>query len=445
MVTKSQETDTGRSERALFDAGCIDIRRSLWARGVTPSGFPRLEGEELVDVAVVGAGLAGSSVALYLAERGVRVALVEAHEPGWGASGRNAGQAVPYRELDEALGKLPDRGEAFLDLLRSSGGIVYELASKHGIACDAVQGGYLQVAPHEKMLKETEKKAQKWERRGFPVRFVDRGEVETLTGTAAFRGGVLAEQGVRVNPFLFTRGLVDAARRAGAVVFSRSPVRSVNRDGSRWRLSTELGSVRADRVVACMNGYTDDAIPGLARAWCPLVAFAMATTPLPGSIRSSVLPGGTAMSLLPAGNHPLVVDADGRVISSLLARNLRPEKPPFRWLERWLHRTFPQTRGAGLGVDAYWTGSMAWSEDRLPRIFEVAPGLLALTCFSGEGNVPAPMLGRHLAEAIFEDDFSGLVLPVQEPRVPRWRSRYDIGLRKVGVPALLFAERLGLC
>jgi glycine/D-amino acid oxidase-like deaminating enzyme len=87
---------------------------------------------------------------------------------------------------------------------------------------------------------------------------------------------------------------------------------------------------------------------------------------------------------------------------------------------------------------------MAWSTDFLPRIYEVSPGLLALTCFSGEGNVIAPLLGRHLAEALAKDDLAGLALPVQAPSVPRWRGRYDVTLRKLGVPMLGFAERLGL-
>jgi len=433
-----------RSERALYDSGHVDVSRSIWTRGCDAHAHPRLEGEHGADVAVIGAGLAGSSVALHLAEQGARVALVEAHEPGWGASGRNAGHVVPYRDLDASLAKLPDGGEAFLSLLRESGGIVYELARKHGIECDAVQGGYLQVAHRKPLLPAAEEKAENWARRGFRLRFVDRSEVAKLTGSEAFHGGVLAENGGRVNPFRFTRGLALAAQRAGAAVFANSPVESAKAEGRRWRVATRCGSVLADRVVACMNGYTTDAIPELARAWCPLVAFALATRPLPESIRPTLLPSGGSMSLLPTGFRPLIVDAQGRAISSLLPSSLRPQHPPLRWLEGWLWKVFPQTRDVELELDAYWTGSMAWSTDFLPRIYEVAPGLLALTCFSGEGNVIAPLLGRHLAEALTRGDLAGLALPVQAPSVPRWRGRYDIMLRRLGVPMLGLAERLGL-
>ena len=108
-----------RSRRALYDTGHVDISESVWSRGAAPTRFRPLEGDDRADVVVVGAGLAGSSLALHLAEQGCAVALVEAREPGWGASGRNAGHAVPYREVDRALAKLPDRGERFLELFRA--------------------------------------------------------------------------------------------------------------------------------------------------------------------------------------------------------------------------------------------------------------------------------------------------------------------------------------
>ena len=80
-------------------------------------------------------------------------------------------------------------------MLRDSGGIPYELADAHGIECDAVQGGYLQVAHRKQLLTHAETQAEKWSSRGFAVRFADRSEVEKLTGTGAFHGGLLARAG----------------------------------------------------------------------------------------------------------------------------------------------------------------------------------------------------------------------------------------------------------
>jgi glycine/D-amino acid oxidase-like deaminating enzyme len=435
-----------RSERSLYDTGHVDVSRSAWPVGAPALELPSLEGDHTADVAVVGAGLAGSSVALHLAERGARVALVEAREPAWGASGRNAGHVVPYRDLDRAIASLPDRGEAWLELFREGQDIVYRLAEKHDIDCDAVQAGYLQVAHRESLVAAAEQKAEKWAKRGFDVRFADRAEVAKLTGSEHFHAGTLAEKGGRVNPFRFTRGMVSAAMRAGASVFAHSPAESIQGQGQRWRVRTASGSVVADRVVVCTNGYTARLVPELERAWCPLSVFGIALEPLPDTTRASVIPSGAAISQFPTGFHPTLVDEHGRIVSSLLTNVLRPQssRASSRWLQRWLRKVFPQIGETPLEVDAYWTGSTAWSTDELPRIYEVGPGLLALMCFSGEGNVPAPLLGRHLAEALTADDLGRLVLPVQPPAVPRFRGRYDLGLRRFGVPMLRFAERLGL-
>src|SRR5688572_12963779 len=55
---------------------------------------PVLAGEQLADVCVVGGGFSGLNTAIELAQRGLRVVLLEAHKIGWGASGRNGGQLI---------------------------------------------------------------------------------------------------------------------------------------------------------------------------------------------------------------------------------------------------------------------------------------------------------------------------------------------------------------
>src|SRR5262245_6578467 len=83
------------------------LPRSLYAETARPApATPPLDGDRSVSVAIVGAGFTGLSAALHLAEAGVDVAVLEAHEPGWGASGRNGGQVNPGLKPD------PDQVEA---------------------------------------------------------------------------------------------------------------------------------------------------------------------------------------------------------------------------------------------------------------------------------------------------------------------------------------------
>src|ERR1700754_2341276 len=97
---------------------------SLWA-AVTPPGpdLPALNGNAEADVVVIGACFTGLSTALHLREAGVDVAVIEAMEPGWGASGRNNGQVIPTLsrpDPEDIIAKHGAAGERFVGILRDS-------------------------------------------------------------------------------------------------------------------------------------------------------------------------------------------------------------------------------------------------------------------------------------------------------------------------------------
>jgi len=150
---------------------------------------------------VVGAGLAGSSLALHLAEAGVDVVVLEARQPGWGASGRNAGHVLPTLKDVALFERFPDGGKAFLDLFREHHTITFDLARKHGIACDAVQSGYLHATTRESVFDKLKAKSVYWkEEQGQQVEWLEGADVQALTGSKYFGYGVLYSSGGRVNP-----------------------------------------------------------------------------------------------------------------------------------------------------------------------------------------------------------------------------------------------------
>ena len=114
------------------------------------SDYPRLEGEVTVDVAIVGGGFTGVATAVELAERGYRVAIVEANKIGWGASGRNGGQVTGSLSGEAAMRKQMRRtlGEAADDFvwnLRWRGQrIIRQRVEQYGIAYD-LKHGHLQA------------------------------------------------------------------------------------------------------------------------------------------------------------------------------------------------------------------------------------------------------------------------------------------------------------
>ena len=80
---------------------------SLWAATAIPAPpYAEAKSDTVADVAIVGAGYTGLSTALHLSQAGKKVIVVEASEPGWGASGRNGGQIIAGLKHD------PDKLEA---------------------------------------------------------------------------------------------------------------------------------------------------------------------------------------------------------------------------------------------------------------------------------------------------------------------------------------------
>src|ERR1700730_1937086 len=107
---------------------------------------PPLEGDAQADVVVVGGGITGLSSALHLAELGAKVVLLEAEEPGWGASGRNGGQVNPGlkhdpERVERDFGK--DLGGRMNALAGGAPEFVFDLIKRHGIRCDARRNGTL--------------------------------------------------------------------------------------------------------------------------------------------------------------------------------------------------------------------------------------------------------------------------------------------------------------
>ncbi|QDQ96047.1 NAD(P)/FAD-dependent oxidoreductase [Tomitella fengzijianii] len=438
-----------RLNRSDYERGDVPIRSVGWAPETLPPPMAPLTGDTEASVVIVGAGLAGSSTALHLAERGIDVAVVEAAQPGDGASGRNAGHVQPYLATLDPTEDWPDKGQRLLDTVIEGRGIVYELADKHGIACDAQATGMVEGAIRR--YGELEEKARVWRGYGYDVDVVGKADLTRLLGTTEYSYGLHWGEGGSVNPYLFTRGLADAAVNAGARVYGDSPVISVEQENGRRRVRTLHGSVLADQVVLCTNGHAGNQFyPDLAKTQYPLVAYAMATTPLPDDVLAAVNPSRAAFTQFPAGLVPMVIDERNRLITASIPRPRGADKAEtyFRHTLDFLHRTFPVTRDADIGLESYWTGMTASSSSvyhaDYPQIFRVDDGVLALMNLGTWGVFLGPLLGRNLANALADDRMSDVVLPITEPETARYRNSFNFKIRYVLIPGARVVDRFNI-
>src|SRR6202158_4222660 len=151
-------------------ANSLPLPPSLWVATARPAPpTPPLDRSRQADVAIVGAGYSGLAAALQLAEAGASVIVLEAGEPGWGASGRNGGQVIPGLKSDPDELVAMFGAEAGEHLVRVAGGApdtVFDLIARHGIDCEARRCGWIQPAFAAADIGTIARRAEQWQRRG---------------------------------------------------------------------------------------------------------------------------------------------------------------------------------------------------------------------------------------------------------------------------------------
>src|SRR5947199_3126820 len=165
---------------------------SLWA-AVTPKGpdLPELSGTHAADVVIIGAGFTGLSTGLHLREAGVDVAIVEAVEPGWGASGLNNGQVIPTLsrpDPEDIIAKHGAAGERFVSLLRDSASVLFDLAGRYQIQAEQEQTGWVQPVHSPGRIKIAERRVRQWSKAGAPVELLPREQIRKMLGSDAWHG-----------------------------------------------------------------------------------------------------------------------------------------------------------------------------------------------------------------------------------------------------------------
>ena len=257
------------------------IANSLWSATANSSpDCPELRADVEADVAIIGAGFTGLSAALHLLQLGRRVVVLEAHTPGWGASGRNGGQVNPglIENPEHAIAKFgPQMGQRMIKMSGDAAKLVFDLIAQHEIQCDARPVGWLRAAHNPAGLRNLEQRARQWEAHGATMQRLNATEIAQLMGSEAYIGGLLDPRGGNIHPLNYALGLADAALAAGAQIYGQSKVQTVTQDGDVHLLTTAHGSLCARKVLVCTNGYTGDLILGLRQTVVPIRSVQVAT------------------------------------------------------------------------------------------------------------------------------------------------------------------------
>ena len=374
--------------------------------------FAALQSNVDADVAVVGGGLAGLSAAIELADRGYSVVLLEARQVGWGASGRNGGQAIAGLACDQSvieaqLGREASRRvwDMTLEAIR----LIGERRERFGIDCDW-RDGYLGLAVSARKAREL----RGWHDQmradyGYETTWIGPQEMPGWIASPRYHGGIHDPLGGHLHPLKYSLGMADAAAGLGVRIFEDSGVTAIE-PGRVVKLRTATGSVSASHVLLSGNVYLQGLAPVLEKRVMPVGTYIVASEPLEPARAAALIPSGSAVCdtnfvldyFRTTRDHRLLFG--GRVsYSTTTPPNLAAS------MQRRMARTFPQL--AGTKVEFAWGGFVDISMNRAPDFGRLAERLgdpawanvYYLQGFSGHGLALTGLAGKLVAEAIAGD------------------------------------------
>lgn len=380
----------------------------LWADRVPPPpDCPPLAGPAEARVAIVGAGFLGLSTALALAENGVAVTVLEAAQPGFGASGRNGGQVIPNLRHDAGEVRA-QYGAAAEPLIAFGNGIAdgtFALIARHAIACDAAPGGVAQLRDTAAGLADARRRQASLHAQGFRTEWLEQDDVERLVGTRAYLGGWVLHNGGTVQPLALSVGLARVAQAAGARIHADTPAIALARDGAGWRITTPGGSLRAARVLLATNALSGALWPAMQRSIVPVWSFQIATAPV-GRGPPHRLAIADARRVL----RYFRSDAAGRLVIGGKGLSRAPRALADFGLQRaTLARLYPALADAP--ITHAWGGEVAVTPDRWPRLFTLDDGLLGAIGCNGKGVAWNIAWGPRLAEVLAGAPLSAQPVP----------------------------------
>ena len=406
----------------MVDQIKLALPDSLWR--ATAIEFPdrsALTGDHHTQVVVIGAGFTGCSAALHLAENNIDVIVLDAGQPGIGASGRNGGQVNPgikrtVEEVQQVWGK--DLGAALYKVIGSAPDLVFDLIEKHSIQCHPVRSGLVQPAYSRKSMNYLSNYARYMASIGAPVEILDKQRINQLTGSDFYLGGYIDKRGGSVQPLSYCLGLAKAAMNHGAKIFGDSAVMKIQNHGTHKQVITARGSVNAENVFICTNGYTnlvadDPLIKKLSKTIVPFYSYKVATTPLPEPLQQQIIP---ELQVIADTRRLLTYfrkDHTGRlVIGSAGGPYEASDIPAYKPIEKRITELYPQLHGAQ--IEFRWCGKVCLTMDGVPHIHQLEPGIFTGLGYNGRGVALGSLMGKWLASMVSKVDMDDTMIPVTQ-------------------------------
>lgn len=363
------------------------------------------------DFVVIGAGFAGMAAARRLVELtpDSRIVVLDAGRVAEGASGRNSGFMIDLpHELTSADHSGTGDDKKIIRLNRMAIDFLGRAVGDYDIPPDYFdRAGKVSGAASETSLRHNATYASHLTNLGESSETLDAQQMQDLTGSAHYLGGLYTAGTVMLQPAGIMRGMARGLRRDGVEIFENSAAQAIEKEKNNWRVETKHATVIASKVILTVNGHL--ASFGIERGrLMQLFLFATITPELDGTSlkilggqsRWGITPSdpmGTTMRRIDTkqgGNRIVtrtcaVVRSDMKTRASDLSRAKNV-------MQRKFDQRFPQL--AGLKMEHSWAGHLCLSLNGVSVAREIEQGVYSGCVQNGLGTARGTLTGIAAAE-----------------------------------------------
>src|SRR5215468_1945383 len=357
-----------------------------------------------VDIAIVGAGLAGLTVALEAARLGASIAVLEGRHIGWGASGHHLGTVMPgfglpAAELIERVG-LEDAQELWA---LSREGVDYVRAtateeampgislSEGALEVSNVDAGEALISRLQTLSGDLDTEAEGWQ--------IDR--VRSELRTDRYFHGIHYPKAFQIDSRKYVHGLAALARRAGARIFEDTPVVSIDPSGIRKRIVTPSARLRASHIVLAGNIHLGAPLRRLSETLLPIWRYAGVTAPL-GDRLGEVIAFKGSVTDTDNIDHFRIVDGDRLMWASPETTWSGNPKRHAGAIARRMRTVFPKL--GPVEITETFGGAVGMTVHGMPQIGQLRKGLWVASGFGRQGLNTSAMAGLLVARSILWGD-----------------------------------------